>query len=142
MSPPEKEAPSSRKDGSSKGQSDEDNYSSSPVVSIIDPDSYRLKVLGLPKVNGGRYVEVNLGVFSSDDEEMGTVTEWFDIKQPKKLIRFLEAIGQPWSETEKFNISPVRWRNAKCDVLVVRKEWQDEAGQTKQRNILMEFTAI
>lgn len=108
--------------------------------SIIDPDNYRLKILGLPKVMSGRYIEVPFTVFS-DDEEFGVLTEWFDVHQPKKLIHFLMAIGQPWSETEKFNISPSRWRNAECDVLVLLKEWQDEKGQTKQRNILLEFSA-
>ena len=73
--------------------------------SIIDPDNYRVKVLGLPMVRGGRYVEVH--VFA-DDEEIGTITEWFDVRQPKKLIHFLMAIGQPYSETERFNIHPSR----------------------------------
>jgi hypothetical protein len=108
--------------------------------SIIDPDNYRLKVLGFPKVQGGRYVEVPFTVFY-DDEEVGTITEWFDVRQPKKLMNFLEAIGQPHSETERFAINPSRWRNTECDVLVLLKEWQDEKGQTQQRNILLEYTA-
>src|SRR5271166_2010134 len=100
--------------------------------SIIDHDHYRLKILGLPKVHGGRYIEVSFTAFFEDDnEEVGTLTEWFDIQQPKKLIQFLAAIGQPYSEEKKFNISPMRWRNGECDVLVLLKEWQDEAGQTK-----------
>lgn len=108
--------------------------------SIIDPDIYRLKVLGLPKVQGGHYIEVPFTVFDSDDEEVGTLTEWFDIKQPKKLIQFLQAIGQPWSETERFDITPARWRNTECEVRVQLKEWSD-AGVTKQRNILLDFSA-
>jgi len=109
--------------------------------SIIDPDNYRLKILGLPKVISGRYIEVPLTVFDEDEEEVGTITEWFDIRQPKKLIQFLAAIGQPHSETERFNVTPIRWRNAGCDVLVKLKEWQDEKGQTKQRNILLDFSS-
>jgi hypothetical protein len=109
--------------------------------SIIHPDTYRLKVLGLPNVRSGRYVEVPFTVVS-DDEEVGTLTEWFDVRQPKKLICFLQAINQPYSETERFNINPSRWRHAECDVLVLLKEWQDVQGQTKQRNILLEFSAI
>src|SRR5271165_2792012 len=94
---------------------------------FIDPDNYRLKILGLPKAVSGRYIEVPFTVFY-DDEEVGTLTEWFDIKQPKKLMNFLEAIGQPYSETERFTIHPSRWRNAECDVLVLLKEWQDGKG--------------
>jgi|SRR5271166_603763 len=108
--------------------------------SIIDPDNYRVKVLGLPVVRGGRYIEVTFSVFH-DDEEVGTITEWFDIRQPKKLINLLTAIGQPFSETERFNVSPSRCRNAECNVLVLLKEWQDEKGETQQRNILLNFSA-
>jgi len=106
---------------------------------IVDPDNYRVKVASLPRVSRGRYIDVQFSVFY-DDEEVGTINEWFDVEQPKKLINFLEAIGQPHSTTERFNITPSRWHNAECDVLVLLKEWQDETGQTKQRNILLEFS--
>jgi hypothetical protein len=109
-------------------------------ATIVDPDMYRVKVLGLPRAVAGRYIDVQLTILSDDDEEVGVLHEFFDSKQPKKLISFLQAIGQPYSETEPFNITPSRWREKECDVLVLLKKWQDEKGQIRQRNILLDFT--
>jgi hypothetical protein len=110
------------------------------AATIIDPADYRVRVRGLPRITSGRYIDVQLTVFSTDDEEVGIINEFFDIKQPKKLINFFQAIGLPYAETEPFNIMPSRWRGKECDVLVLLKEWQNEKGQTHQRNILLDFT--
>ncbi len=110
-------------------------------AAIVDPDHYRVKVVGLSRITMGRYIDVQLTIVSDDDEEeVRTINEFFDIKQPKKLLNFLVAIDQPHSETEPFNIYPARWRGKECEVLVLLKEWQDEKGQLRQRNILLEFT--
>jgi len=104
---------------------------------IIDPDQYRLRVLGLPKIHAGRYVEVSFTLFDECDEfEVGTFNEWFDIERPRKLMSFLEAIGQPYSETKKFEVRPSRWHNVECGATLLLKRWRD----TQERNILLEFT--
>jgi len=33
----------------------------------------------------------------------------FDIKKPRKLMHFLRAIGQSYSEEKDFNIIPAAW---------------------------------
>jgi hypothetical protein len=101
-----------------------------------------VKVLSLPHVSAQRrYITVPLTVMF-DGEEIGVLNERFDIRQPRKLIRFLAAIGQPYSETERFKISPLRWRNTQCNICCVLKEWQDANGQRQQRNIIMEFSPL
>jgi hypothetical protein len=105
----------------------------------IDPGEYLVKVLGLPLVKVGRYINVSLTVMF-DGEEIGVLNEFFDIKQPRKLIRFLAAIGQPYSETERFNISTLRWRNAQCNIYCVLKEWETADGQRRRRNVILEFS--
>jgi hypothetical protein len=106
---------------------------------IVDPGDYLAKVFGLPHMNAGRYIKVPLTVMF-DGEKIGVLNEFFDIKQPRKLIRFLEAIGQPCSETERFKVSTMRWRNAECHISCVLKVWQDANGERQQRNIIIKFS--
>ena len=105
----------------------------------VDPGDYLVKVLGLPLVNAGRYINVQLCVLF-DGEEIAVLNEFFDIRRPRKLIRFLAAIGQPWSETDRFNVFPLRWRNAQCSICCVLKEWETANGQRKRRNVILEFS--
>jgi hypothetical protein len=106
---------------------------------IVDPGDYLVKVLGLPLVNAGRYIDVQLCVLF-DGEEIAVLKEFFDIRRPRKLIRFLAAIGQPCSETQRFNITTLHWRNAQCNIRCVLKEWETADGQRKRRNIILEFS--
>jgi len=105
----------------------------------VDPGDYLVKVLGLPIVKAGRYIDVQLCVLL-DGEEIGVLDEFFDIRRPRKLIRFLAAIGQPWSETQRFNITTLRWRNAQCNIRCVLKEWETADGRRKRRNVILEFS--
>jgi hypothetical protein len=106
---------------------------------IVDPGDYLAKVLGLPQVKAGRYIPVQLCVLLNG-EEIGVLNEFFDIRRPRKLIRFLAAIGQPYSETERFKLSAMRWRNAQCNIRCVLKKWETADGQCKRRNIILEFS--
>jgi len=105
----------------------------------VDPGDYLVKVLGLPLVNADRYIDVQLCVLF-DGEEIAVLNEFFDIRRPRKLIRFLAAIREAWSETERFDVSPRRWRNARCNIRCVLKEWESADGRRKRRNIILEFS--
>ena len=70
---------------------------------------------------------------------LARITERFDVLAPRKLMRFLEAIGQPISEDEPFTIFPLKWVHKTCEICIRTHEWVDALNQKHQRNVITEF---
>ena len=111
-------------------------------TNTLKPDDYRFTVSSLPAVINGRLIKVTFTAYldmKDDEEPSGTHVEWFDIKQPKKLLWFLKAIKEPYSDTEKFSITPYRWHRKSCHVVLHLKTWIDSNNQPQAMKLL-EFT--
>jgi hypothetical protein len=67
------------------------------------------------------------------------LNEYFDVKAPRKLIEFLDAIGEFFSLDEPFQISPRRWFGKVCTIETVLKRWTTAEGQNRKRNVITEF---
>jgi hypothetical protein len=105
----------------------------------LAPDYYEFEVSSLPEVIKGTLVKVTFTAYldiKDDGEKQGSYTEWFDIQQPRKLLRFLEAIGEPYSEDEKFQITPSRWFHKTCLVKLHLKTWIDQDDQSHGMKLL------
>ena len=108
------------------------------IFDATDSGSYRAKVIALPSIRLNRYIHVLIEL-TFDGEPVAHLREQFDIKAPRKLMRFLQAIGEPCSETEPFKVVPCRWREKPFEVAVVQKQWREASGATKEKNIITEF---
>ena len=108
------------------------------IPDATDSGNYRAKVISLPSIRLNRYVHVLIEL-TFDGEPVAHLREQFDIKSPRKLMRFLRAIGEPCSDTEPFKVVPCRWCGKTFEVEVVQKQWKEASGATKEKNIIMEF---
>jgi hypothetical protein len=108
------------------------------IPDATDSGSYRAKVISLPSIRLNRYVHVLIEL-TFDGEPVAHLREQFDIRAPRKLMRFLQAIGEPCSDTEPFKVVPRRWCEKTFEVGVVQKQWKEASGATKEKNIIVEF---
>jgi hypothetical protein len=110
-----------------------------PEHNTLEPDEYRFEVSSLPEVVQGKLIKVTFTAYldmEENEEPSGTYIEWFAIQQPRKLLRFLEAIGESYSEDEKFQITPSRWFRKSCNVRLHLKTWIDQVDQTREMKVL------
>ena len=118
--------------------------SSSPPEKVFhstDPGFYTSRVASVPVVRERRYIHVTFELSVEDLEDVvDNIHEKFDVKAPRKLIRFLQAIDQPCSEDQRFDIVPNRWWNKTCEVRVILKKWTTLQGEKRERNIIAEYT--
>jgi hypothetical protein len=108
-------------------------------TNTLFPDDYLFTVFSLPEVIKGHLIKVTFIAYldmKDGEESSGTYIEWFDIKQPKKLLCFLKAIGEPHSDTEKFSITPSHWYRKSCNVCLRLKTWIDQNNQQHEMKLL------
>jgi DNA polymerase II large subunit len=76
---------------------------------VVDPGEYPAKVNVFPDIRANRYISVQLQILDEDKSVLTNLEVQFDIKKPRKLMHFLRAIGQSYSEEKDFNIIPAAW---------------------------------
>lgn len=106
---------------------------------VVDPGEYPAKGSVFPDIRANRYVSVQLQILDEDKSVLTNLEVQFDIKKPRKLMHFLRAIGQSYSEEKDFNIIPAAWKGKECRVRLVTTEFRKEGEELKERNVIAEF---
>ena len=106
---------------------------------VVDPDDYAARVSSFPSIRAARYITVPLAILDEEKAVLTNLTVQFDIRKPRRLLRFLEALGAAYSEEEDFDIMPAAWKGRGCRVRLAVVEFRKEGEEPEERNVIAEF---